>query len=255
MGGFEFATASRIVVGAGVRDEVAEEARRLGSRPLVVTGANSGRAAWLLDRLDARTAGPRVFEVASEPTLQHVRDGAAAAADGDCDVVIGCGGGAALDAAKAIAALITNGGDPLDYVEVVGRGRAIEEPSAPLVAVPTTAGTGSEVTKNAVLGVPEERVKVSMRSNAMLPRLAVVDPDLTLSTPPDVTASTGLDALTHLIEAYVSNKANPLTDAVCREGIIAAASSLRRVFRRRYRLDPDAVRRARRSLALALRRR
>jgi alcohol dehydrogenase class IV len=126
--------------------------------------------------------------------------------------------------------MLTNTGELEDYLEVVGAGKALTQASAPHIAIPTTAGTGAEVTRNAVLGVPEHRVKVSMRSPLMLPRLAVVDPDLTHSMPPTVTASTGLDALTQLIEVYVSNKANPLTDGICREGLKRAGRSLRRAY-------------------------
>ena len=135
-----------------------------------------------------------------------------------------------VDTGKAIAALLTNAGDPLDYLEVIGRGQPLAQPAAPYLAIPTTAGTGSEVTRNAVLGSPEHQVKVSLRSPFMLPRLALVDPELTYNLPPAITASTGLDALTQVLEPYVSNKPNPLTDAICREGLRRAAGSLRRVY-------------------------
>jgi alcohol dehydrogenase class IV len=144
-------------------------------------------------------------------------------------MVIAIGGGSAIDAGKAIAALLTNGGSPSDYLEVVGRGQKLTRPSAPFLAIPTTAGTGAEVTRNAVLGVPESGVKVSLRSPLMLPRLALVDPELTHGLPPDMTASTGLDALTQLIEPYVSCRHNPMTDSICREGMSRAARSLRKV--------------------------
>jgi alcohol dehydrogenase class IV len=141
---------------------------------------------------------------------------------------MGFGGGSVLDSGKAIAALLTNKGEPLDYLEVIGRGQAISKPSAPYVAMPTTAGTGAEVTRNAVLGSPEHQVKVSLRSPYMLPRVAIVDPELTVGLPADITAATGLDALTQLIEPYVSHKSNPLTDALCKEGISRVARSLAR---------------------------
>jgi alcohol dehydrogenase class IV len=144
--------------------------------------------------------------------------------------VIGLGGGSVLDAAKAIAALMTNGGHPLDYLEVVGRGQALRVPAAAMIAIPTTAGTGTEVTRNAVLGSPEHHVKVSLRSPLMLPRLALVDPELTYDLPPALTASTGLDALTQLLEPFVSHQGNPMTDALCREGLRRAAQALPRVF-------------------------
>jgi alcohol dehydrogenase class IV len=142
--------------------------------------------------------------------------------------VVGLGGGSSIDAAKAIAALLANGGDPLDYLEVVGLGMPLLRPSAPWMAIPTTAGTGAEVTRNAVLASPEHGVKVSLRSPTMLPRVALIDPELTHSMPPETTASTGLDALTQLIEPYVSSRANPMTDSLCREGMMRVARSLRR---------------------------
>jgi alcohol dehydrogenase class IV len=228
---FAFATAKRIVMGPGVRTQAAAAARALGTRALLVTGQSAERAGWLLDQLDQAGAAPTVFRVPGEPTLDTVRSGTRVAAEAECELVVACGGGAAIDSGKAIAALMTNGGDPLDYVEGVGRGLPLVRAAAPCIAIPTTAGTGSEVTKNSVLGVPEERVKVSMRSDDMLPCLALVDPELTYSLPQEVTASTGLDALTHLIEAYVSKRANPLTDALCREGIVRAGRSLLRAHR------------------------
>jgi alcohol dehydrogenase class IV len=141
--------------------------------------------------------------------------------------VIGFGGGSALDAAKAIAALTTNPGDLLDYLEVIGKGQPLQQAPLPFIAIPTTAGTGSEVTRNAVLGSPEHRVKVSLRSPQMLAKVAIVDPELSLGLPPDLTASTGMDALTQCIEAYVSCKANPMTDVFCADGLRRAARSLR----------------------------
>jgi alcohol dehydrogenase class IV len=227
---FEFATATRIVFGAGTLQEVGGIAAQLGKRALVVTGRAAERAAPLLDVLDKNRISSTGFPVAGEPTTETVRRGTAQAREENCDLVIGFGGGSALDAGKAIAALLTNGGDPLDYLEVIGKGCPLTRPSAPYIAVSTTAGTGAEVTRNAVLLAPAHRVKVSLRSAWMLPRLAVVDPELTYSLPPEVTASTGLDALTQVMEPFVSNKANPITDAFCREGMQRAARALGRVY-------------------------
>jgi alcohol dehydrogenase class IV len=144
--------------------------------------------------------------------------------------VIGFGGGSVIDLAKAAAALMTNPGDPLDYLEVIGKGQPLTERPAPCIAIPTTAGTGAEVTKNSVLASPEHKVKVSMRHPLMIPDLAIIDPECTLSMPPAVTASTGLDALTQLLEAFISKKATPMTDGLCREGLLRAVRSLRRAF-------------------------
>lgn len=230
---FEFATASRIIFGAGKLREVAPLAQSLGRRALVVIG-KTARAAQqaepLLTALLSAGVDYNTYSVAGEPTIAAVRAGMDATRANPCDLVISFGGGSVIDAGKAVAALLANGGDPLDYVEVIGKGQPITQPSVPFIAIPTTAGTGAEVTRNAVLGSPEHHVKVSMRSPLMLPRVAVVDPELTYDLPPAITAYTGLDALTQLIEPFVSGRANPLTDGLCREGMQRAARSLRRAF-------------------------
>ena len=219
---FDFATASRIRFGPGTARELAAAAASLGRRALVVTGRSSVRFAGLVD-------GAR-FCISSEPTIELIRQGLGFARTEGCDVVVAVGGGSAIDAGKALAALLTNSGDPLDYLEVVGRGQPMENPSAPFIAVPTTAGTGSEVTRNAVLASPEHGVKASLRSASMLPRLALVDPELAFDLPAAVTASTGLDALTQLIEPYVCSRANAMTDLYCVEGMRAACTALPRAF-------------------------
>ena len=227
---FEFATAGRIVFGRGALRQVGPAAAGMGRRALVVSGVAEERAQPLLDLLAENGVAATTFTVTDEPTTDLVRRGVQVAADAGCDLVIGFGGGSAIDTGKAIAAMLTNLGDLFDYLEVIGRGGTISRPAAPMIAVPTTAGTGAEVTRNAVLASPEHRVKVSMRSPLMLPRLAVVDPELTYSVPPAVTASTGLDALTQVLEPYVSCRANPLIDALVKEGMARAARSLRRAY-------------------------
>jgi alcohol dehydrogenase class IV len=237
---FEFATATRIIFGEGTAAILPDQARTFGTRPLVVTGSSPERAASLVSALSAKT-----FAVSAEPTIDLVRQGAQHILDAGCDVVISIGGGSVIDAGKAIAAIATNGGEPLDFLEVVGKGRAITFPSLPFIAVPTTAGTGSEVSRKAVLGSPEHGVKASLRSPLMLPRVAIVDPELTYELPPAVTAFTGLDALTQLIEPYVSSRANPLVDTICVEGIQRVTGALRRAC------HDGADRNARRDMALA----
>jgi alcohol dehydrogenase class IV len=199
----------------------------------------------LIRGIDDLGAEVTSFSVRGEPTAALADQGARLALAAGCEAVVGLGGGSVLDAAKAIASLMTNGGEALDYLELVGRGRTIESPSAPLLAIPTTAGTGSEVTRNAVLSVPEKRVKVSMRSPLMLPAIALVDPELTLSLPLELTASTGLDALTQLIEAYITPRATPMTDAWALEGIARSAGALAPALRNGTNLE------ARENLALA----
>ncbi len=170
------------------------------------------------------------MSIGQEPTTEDLRRGVRLAQAEACDLVIGFGGGSPMDAAKGIAALLGNGGDPLDYLEVIGRGSALAKSSLPCIAIPTTAGTGTEVTRNAVILSPEHGVKVSLRGLQLLPTIALVDPELGATMPPAVTASTGLDALTQLIEPFVSSRANPLTDALCRDGLVRVARSLRRAY-------------------------
>jgi alcohol dehydrogenase class IV len=227
---FEFATATRIVFGSGTLSEAALLAAGFGTRAFVVTGHEPKRAAALLEFLSSEGMEATVFSVTGEPTTSVALEGAKKAVEARSDVVISCGGGSVVDAGKAIAALMTNGGEPLDYLEVIGQGKPITKRSAPFIAIPTTAGTGAEVTRNAVLASMEHKVKVSLRSPLMLPWVAIIDPDLTHSMPPDVTASTGLDALTQLMEPYVSVQANPLTDAISHQGLVRASRSLRRVY-------------------------
>jgi len=217
--GFEFATAGRIVFGSGSFAQLGAIAAGYGSRPLLVTGKR---------RTDG-IAG-NAFRVAGEPTVALVREGVEAFRAGGCDLVVSIGGGSAIDTGKAIAAAAANPGDLLDYLEVIGKGLPLERAPWPFIAVPTTAGTGAEVTRNAVLGSPEHGVKVSLRSPLMLPRVALIDPELTLGLPAAFTAATGLDALTQLIEPYVCLRANPMTDGFCLDGIRLAATSLARAY-------------------------
>jgi alcohol dehydrogenase class IV len=224
----EFATADRIIFGAGTAGEIAGVARAFGRRAFVVTGRNTSRVEPVLASLRSASVEGIVFSVTSEPTTDMVVEGTARARESGCDVVLAFGGGSAIDAAKAIAAMMTNDGELFDYLEVIGRGKSLSRPAAPCLAVPTTAGTGAEVTRNAVLASPPHRVKVSLRSPLMLPRAAIVDPKLTTELPADLTASTGLDALTQLIEPFTSCRANPLVDALCREALPCVARALRR---------------------------
>jgi alcohol dehydrogenase class IV len=226
---FEFATATRIIFGAGKLALAAQAAAEMGNRVFLVTGRSSlERHERVLDLLAAQGVDAVHFPVCGEPTVSMVREGVELARDSACDIIVALGGGSAIDAGKAVSALLANEGDLLDYLEVIGKGNPITQPAAPCIAVPTTAGTGAEVTRNSVLSSPEHGVKVSLRSPRMLPRLAVVDPELTLDLPPSATAATGMDALTQLIEPYVSMRANPMTDALCLEGIKRSAGALRR---------------------------
>ncbi|MCD6393197.1 MAG: iron-containing alcohol dehydrogenase [Planctomycetes bacterium] len=240
---FEFATAGRIVFGDGTAMQLSQHTAALGSRAFVITGSNPARLCDLLDSIDEVAASR--FAVGGEPSTDLLAVAAEQARADSCDMVIGIGGGSVIDMAKAVAALLTNSGAVMDYLEVVGLGKPLTNPSAACIAVPTTAGTGAEVTRNAVLYVPDKQVKVSMRSATMLPRLAIVDPELACSMSPAVTASTGLDALTQLIEPYVSHLANPLTDGICLEGLSCTARSLGKAY------ENDHDMQARRDMSLA----
>lgn len=227
---FEFATATRILFGRGKASSLGVECGRLGSHLLLVTGAKGIRHGGVATSLKECFSRHTCFSISGEPTVTHVLDGVAIAREANCDVVLAVGGGSVIDSGKAIAALLANEGDPMDYLEVVGRGLPLGNRPVPFVAVPTTAGTGAEVTRNAVLGVPEKGVKVSLRSPMMLPALAVVDPELSAGMPPELTAATGMDALAQLLEPFVSHRANPMTDAFCREGLVRVGRSLERAW-------------------------
>ena len=230
MTSFQFQTATRIVFAPGAVGSLPNEARTLGERALVVTGKSPQRHQEVLSALETAGLTLTTFAVENEPTTDDAIEATRLGLDSSVELVIAIGGGSALDLGKAAAALIASGGSPLDYLEVVGKGQPLRARSLPFIAVPTTAGTGAEVTKNAVLEVPSHKVKVSLRGPELLPTLALIDPELTLSVPRDVTASTGFDALCQVIEPWLSCEANPLTDSLCLEGIKRGARSLVRAY-------------------------
>ncbi len=229
---FEFMTSGRVIFGAGTLEQIDTLAVALttSKRVFITTGGSAQRAEPLVALLAEAGMRTTVYPVRGEPTVETVLTGVVALREAGADVVIGFGGGSALDTGKAVAALASNPGDPFDYLEIVGRAMPLKQPPLPFIAVPTTAGTGSEATRNSTLAVPDQRVKVSLRSPMMLPRIALIDPQLAVSVPPEITASAGMDAITQVIEPLVSSKANAMTDAVCREGIMRGARSLRRAY-------------------------
>ncbi len=227
---FKFATAGQIIFGSGTIENIGNIAEGMGRRVFLITGKDRNRAAPVSDRLKKKGIPFFSFSIEGEPTTDTALVAVAEARQAACDVVIGIGGGSVLDAGKVVAALLTNRGDLMDYLEVIGKGQPLQSKPAAYIAIPTTAGTGAEVTSNAVLDSPHHRVKVSMRSHLMLPDLALIDPGLTLSMSPELTAITGLDAFTQLLEAFVSGQANPITDAICREGLKRAAGSLKKAY-------------------------
>ena len=224
---YSFYTAG-VIFGVGARTEAAARAARLGRRCLLVTGSRPERCGWLLEELLPIMEDVVTVSVCGEPDTDFISRQAKVAREAGCDVVVAVGGGSVIDAGKALAALVGNPGDLFDYLEVVGRGLPLRHPALPMVALPTTAGTGAEVTANAVLLSPAHGVKVSLRSPDLIPTLAVVDPELSVSLPPRQTAASGMDALTQLLECFTSHAASPLTDPFCRDGIARAARSLPR---------------------------
>ena len=227
---FEFATAQRILFGSGRISQLPDLAKDLGQRVLLLGGSTPERTRPIVQMLKESELNPLPLEVHGEPTVDQVSELTQKARKAKCDLVVAVGGGSVLDAGKAIAALLANQGDPLDYLEVVGKGLPLQNSPKPCIAIPTTAGTGAEVTRNAVLSVPDQHVKVSMRHIDMLPTVVLVDPELTHSLPSEPTLFTGMDALTQLIEAFVSIKSTPFTDAFCREGLSRIGSALPRVL-------------------------
>jgi len=223
---FEFATATRIIFGPGTLKKAIQEIATFGRRALLVTGSHPHRHEQIKKSLTAKGIDVSIFPISGEPTTALVEDGVRQARQERGDMVLAVGGGSVVDAGKAIAAMMTNTNPLTDYLEIIGKGQPLTNAPVPFVAVPTTAGTGAEVTRNAVLGEPSHQVKVSLRSPLMLPRLAIVDPELTLSLPPEVTAATGMDALTQLVEAFLSLKSNPITDGLCREGLVRCSRSI-----------------------------
>ncbi len=228
---FELSVPEKVIFGKGCLARLEQLVAGYGDRALVVHGANPDRGRSIQGLLVKSGFETHLYSVSGEPTVKDIAQGVDEAKRRNINVVIGIGGGSAIDAAKAISGLATNSGDIFDYLEVIGQGKPLTRAALSCVAIPTTAGTGAEVTKNAVIASPEHQVKVSLRSPFLLPRVALVDPELTYSLPAKVTIATGLDALTQLIEPLVSVRANPVTDGLCREGIPRVARSLPSVAR------------------------
>lgn len=238
---FGFQTAASIAFGRGARGRAVEALAARAGRVLLVHGADAERSTWLRD--DLRAAGVTVTAVAcpAEPTVDRVTAAVALAREASVDAVVALGGGSAIDLGKAVSGLAVGTNSVLDHLEVVGKGLPLTGPSLFFVAMPTTSGTGAEVTKNAVIGVPDRGVKVSLRSPTLLPDLALVDPSLTDGAPRSVTMASGLDAVTQAIEAYVSCKASPITDAITQETIPRGLAALRTLAVREDAQARDAI--------------
>jgi alcohol dehydrogenase class IV len=242
---FEFFSVPRIVFGRGEVRRLGSLAKSFGSRPLVVYNGGGAALQRVEEVLGAEGLRVQSVRQRGEPTVADVERAVAAAREGEHDVLVGLGGGSAIDCAKATAGVLANGGSPLDYMEVIGAGRPLIRPATPWIAVPTTAGTGAEVTRNAVIGDPSRKFKASLRSELLLPRVALVDPELGVSVPPDVTAASGMDALCQLVESYTSTNANDMTHGLSVGGIGHVARSLQTAYEDGTNLD------AREGMALA----
>jgi alcohol dehydrogenase class IV len=227
---FSFSSPAQIYFGPGKLAELSNLLERYGRNVLLV-GLSSQKYFPKVELMlrDSKKEW-RTCSVQGEPSIASIYRIQKSLGGFVPDLVIAIGGGSVIDTSKVLAALATNSGDLLDYLEVVGKGHPLEKRAAPLIAIPTTAGTGSEVTRNAVLGVPEKKVKVSLRSPFIQAEIALIDPELTLSLPPDTTIFSGMDAFTQVIEPYVSIKANRFTDMLCQDGIRTAVSALPGVF-------------------------
>lgn len=227
---FEFATSGLIWFGRGKALGAAQAVTGLHSQVLLVSGRDASRADWLREALVGAGCEVTDFSTPHEPTVELIETGVAVARTAQVGVVVALGGGATIDAAKAIAALAPGAAEMHDHLEVVGRARPLDHAPLPCVAIPTTSGTGAEVTRNAVIAVPEAARKVSLRDRRMVPDLAIVDPALTDTCPRAVTLASGLDAITQVIEPYLSTRANPLTDAICRSAIPTGLAALNRLM-------------------------
>ncbi len=230
MNRFEFATVQRIIFGRGVIRELPELCRSFGQRALLITGKRP--RPW-----ETRLPYVAIQSIGGEPTIQDIERGVEVAKHHNADLIVAIGGGSVVDAGKAIAAMSTQPGGLTRYIEVIGEGKPLEATPLPFIAVPTTAGTGAEATRNAVLASEEHRVKASLRHASMLPRIALIDPELAVDVPPNITAASGMDALTQCLEAFVCSRAQPMTDALCLDGIRRAVRSLERAFQNGHDLD------------------
>ncbi len=230
MNRFEFATAQRIIFGRGVIRELPALTAEFGQRALLVTGSRPAQWETRLPYIGFKSIG-------GEPTVQDIQSGVELAKQFNADVIVAIGGGSVVDAGKAIAAMCMQPGDLMRYIEVIGEGKPLEAAPLPFIAVPTTAGTGAEATRNAVIASEQHRVKASLRHLSMLPRIALIDPELAADLPPHVTAASGMDALTQCLEAFVCSRAQPMTDALCLDGIQRAVRSLERAFQNGHDLN------------------
>lgn len=227
---FNFSISHNIIFGAGKITELSKVIETYGKKVLIVRTPLEKNISKVINIIEKANKEWISYTVEHEPTTVTIDDVVKSAREFNTELVIAIGGGSVIDTGKAVSALLANPGQLIDYLEVVGKGLPLQKRSVPLIAIPTTAGTGSEVTRNAVIEVPEKKVKVSLRGLFIQPEVALVDPEFTLSVPAQVTAYSGMDAFIQVIEPYVSIKANQMTDIFCREGIKSAATSLLKAY-------------------------
>jgi len=237
---FEIALPARVVFGRGKAREMSGDIASFGTKILLVHGSNPDRVSWLSESLK-QTCKLTSFACPKEPDLELVEAAVRLCRDKAIDAVVAVGGGSVIDLGKAAAGLAGARGDVLDYLEVVGLGKPLDRDPLPFVAIPTTAGTSAEATKNAVIDVPDKKRKVSLRDARMLADLVIVDPALTDNCPRAVTLASGLDAITQLIEPYLSVKATPFTDGLVDRALPAALTALRRLMEDENRDARDAM--------------
>jgi len=246
----EFYTPKKIIFGPGGLSQIGAEAKRLGNKVLVVLGRSAMRKSGALDHLTHLLKEKNLEyiiceNIPSDPTVETVDNGVSLARKGSCNLVIALGGGSVLDTGKAISAMLTNEGSVADYQEIEGKGRKFQHKPIPFIAIPTTSGTGSEATKNAVITNTKLDLKKSIRDPWLIPEVALVDPELTLSLPPHITAICGGDALTQCIEAYLGKKSQEITDALALHAIGLIGKSLVKAVKNGKNLE------ARKDMAMA----
>jgi alcohol dehydrogenase class IV len=226
----DFSTSNRIIFGNGESKKIADYISSFGNKVFVVRGNNPVYGNEFFKIIESLNLKIVYFPINKEPDIELLINAVSLARKNDCDFVIGFGGGSVIDSGKVVASLLNNEGNLVDYLELVGKGLPQKNPSKPYVAIPTTAGTGSEVTRNAVVDVPEKNLKVSMRNPYMIPSMAIIDPELTLNLPIQITAMTGMDAFSQVIEPYVCNFPNPIVDMFCRDAIPRASTNLIKAY-------------------------
>ncbi len=225
---FDFLNTPQIVFGKGRFQEIGDLLSQYGKR-ILIAGSESAFS-QIKEQFEAiiskKKISYEIIFIKGEPDIHQIDSGVELGIKQKADAVLGIGGGSAVDAGKAIAGLISNGGSAKDYMEVIGKGSKITKQPLPYIAIPTTAGTGSEVTKNAVVLSKEDGLKTSIRSPLLIPKVALIDPELMVNVSPEVTAYCGLDALTQLLESYTSIKSQPITDSLAILGIRRIIKSL-----------------------------